>query len=67
MEELYRNKPFWLLQVYRENRSTKLFDGNRLDGTETSERALDELMEIIQHKYKSIADVLKYEEILKVN
>jgi hypothetical protein len=55
MEELYRNKPFWLLQVYRDNRSAKLFDGNCLDGTETLERALDELMEIIQHKYKSIA------------
>ena len=56
MEELYRNKPFfWLLQVYHDNRSAKLFDSNCLDGTETSERALDELMEIIQHKYKSMA------------
>ena len=52
---MYHNFAFPVLQVLRDNRFSKLFNGTRTDGTETAHRALDEKMELIQHKYKSMS------------
>ena len=54
-ETLYDKAPYWLLQGIRENRTGKLYKGtNALTGLPTADRAWDELMELIQHKYKSM-------------
>ena len=55
MEDMYYAVPFIVLQIYRDNRFARLFDGLRKDGFQTSFRALDEIMEVIQHKYKSMS------------
>ena len=44
-----------ILQIYRDNRFARLFDGMRRDGYPTSFGALNEIMEVIQHKYKSMS------------
>ena len=55
METFYNKNPFWVLQVVRENRTGRLYDGREVEsGRKTSDRALDECMEIVQHKYKSM-------------
>ncbi|KAI2493282.1 hypothetical protein MHU86_21241 [Fragilaria crotonensis] len=52
-EELYANVPFWVLQIIRDNRTARLYDGKDLySGRPTAHRAMDECMEIVQHKYK---------------
>ena len=52
-EELYADVPFWVLQIIRDNRTARLYDGMDLySGRPTAHRAMDECMEIVQHKYK---------------
>ena len=52
-EELYAAVPFWVLQIIRDNRTARLYDGKDLySGRPTAHRAMDECMEIVQHKYK---------------
>ena len=54
-EDFYFKSPSWLLEVIRQNRFAKLYNGKRPDGSETSERAMDEMIEVMQHKYKSMS------------
>lgn len=46
IEEWYDRIPYWMLQVIRDNRTGKLYDGRRRDNVETAERPNDELIEL---------------------
>jgi hypothetical protein len=55
MEEFYHDIPYWVLQVIRDNRTGRLYNGRNVQsGQHTVDRAMDEMMEIVQHKYKSM-------------
>ena len=41
-EDFYFKSPSWLLEVIRQNRFAKLYNDKRPDGSETSERAMDD-------------------------
>jgi hypothetical protein len=54
VEEWYGNIPYWMLQLIRDNRTVKLYDGRRRDGMETAERPLDEFSELQNALYSSM-------------
>jgi hypothetical protein len=54
VEEWYGNILYWMLQLIRDNRTVKLYDGRRRDGMETAERPLDEFSELQNALYSSM-------------
>ncbi len=52
MEELYRVIPFEILQIVRENRTVPLHKGMDKRGKRMAHWALDQIIELIQHKFK---------------
>jgi hypothetical protein len=52
MEELYRVIPFEILQTVRENRTVPLHKGTDKRGKRMAHWALDQIIELIQHKFK---------------
>jgi hypothetical protein len=52
MEELYRIIPFEILQTVRENRTVPLHKGKDKRGMRMAHWALDQIIELIQHKFK---------------
>jgi hypothetical protein len=54
VEEWYGHIPYWMLQLIRDNRTVKLYDGRRRDGMETAERPLDELIELQNAAYSAM-------------
>jgi hypothetical protein len=54
VEEWYGRIPYWMLQLIRDNRTSKLYDGRRRDGMETAERPLDEFIELQNAAYSSM-------------
>ena len=53
-EEWYDRMPYWMLQVIRDNRTAKLYDGRRRDGVETAERPNDEMIELSNAAFTSM-------------
>jgi hypothetical protein len=52
MEELYPIIPFEILQIVRENRTVPLHKGKDKWGKRMVHWALDQIIELIQHKFK---------------
>jgi hypothetical protein len=57
LEAFYHDIPYWVLQVIRDNQTGRLYNGRNVQsGQLTVDCAMDEMMEIVQHKYKSMLD-----------
>jgi hypothetical protein len=54
IEEWYGKIPYFLLQLIRDNRTVKLYDGRQNNGKETAERPIDEIMELKNAAYSSM-------------